>query len=811
MQINKRLTILIFLLLLTQNLLAKDIVLKIMDKDIDIPLEGVKITSSQIEEMYFTNAEGKISIPIDETLRSITLTYSSPGYETKKSNIKEFDKEITIILSMGNVLEGKELLIEESYYTKKDKVGTSILVDKEELKTLAMRGTIEDVFSSIKTLPGVSFTANFMTDLSIRGGHPEEIVASLDGFIIRHPFYWGSSTSIFNPNIVDSVIFNNGVFNVKYGMSNSGLLEVGTKKPNQGLKIFTNMAISTIEAYIQTPIGLKNAGLMFGARATYLETTMGLIWLAQGVDVPRVPYIYSGDMKWFWKPNERIELYVNGFIGADGIGMGSTNDESENIELKDMMLNDKLHAIAFSGIKILPNDKIFIHYFAGYEFLSSNYTYNATESGTKDLSIDIDLETDAAGHHVVHSMQTRLDLDFEIHKYIVLGVGGGLIYDFHSRDSESSYLDSELGLEITDNVNFGNSNQFNTSVYLNFNFNPIPEKLEIELGCRLDHFTASMEKYSVNSYPAANPRFYIAYTPIRNKKFMDYLTISLGVGLYSMMPSFTYTQEDPIVNLSIKQQKVLSNVLGLEILFPYGIKTKVEGYYKYYFDRYYENTEIVDGNTEYINHSNGIGHVAGFDLILKKKISRYFDGWISYSFIYARYYNPNTDDTDWTDDDEPTGIWYYPSYHRWHSINFVINIKPTPWLTISPTFGIHTGIPKTTFGDKIMYTDASGQLELYKRTEEYSDKKRTLPSFPLSIKVEFHHYFPKSKIKIEIYAAIDNILAIPAMHDSEKDKYYPVYNPDQNEKVDKYTGDIVLQDPAPYDVFTPSFGVKLSY
>ena len=311
----------------------------------------------------------------------------------------------------------------------------------------------------------------------------------------------------------------------------------------------------------------------------------------------------------------------------------------------------------------------------------------------------------------------------------------------------------------------------------------------------------------MNTYPAVNPRFYIAYTPVRNK-IIEYLTLSLGIGLYSKIPSYRYQIDYPINDFSIAPQKALNNVLGLEIMFPYGFIVKLETYYKYYFHRYYVNYEIQNnGDRRFVHYSDGVGHAAGFDIILKRKISRYIDGWISYSFILARYFNPHSDDLDFSLNGNPVGKWYYPNYHRWHSMNIVLNIKPTNWFTISPSFGIHSGLPKILYSDAEMYgAQKDGEmLELYTREQEYSDTERTDISFPFSLKIDFHHYFPKRKIGFELYIALDNISALIYTYNENID------NPDQTYIVNQYTGEIIKEEPLAYTTFMPSFGIKISY
>ena len=807
---------LLFLTAVIFNLISKELTIKVIDKDLKLELQGVKITINALEKAFITDKNGIVKIKVDDNIDRIAADCTLIGYQLKKVNIKNFDMENIVEMSIEGTVEGSELVIEDVGNEKKEKVGESLVIDSDELKTLSMRGTVEDVISSVKTMPGVSYSAGFMTDLSVRGGSADEIAATYDGFLVRFPFYWGNSTSIFNPNIVDCVRFDNGSIPVKYGFAMSGLLEVNLKTPDQGFRTDTKLAYSTFESLFQIPLDKEKSGLLMSARVTYLDLTIGPIWKATGVNVPRAPYIYDGNIKWFYKPNDKFEWYVNGFVGADGIGMESITDASQGIKTDDLLINNNIHAIGFGGIKALPTDKMFINWFAGYEFLSRKYYETITEKGDKDYSLDfknlygiqnnsfsVDLGNVAAATQLSNSAQSRLDIEIMIHDRVKMSFGAGILYDFANDTFENNYFDSNLNLTVDDMEDKGINNNFNNSLYLNFNFNLIPDKLEIDLGARVDHYFSKVGSHIMNTYPVANPRLFISFTPIKNLKGLESFTISFGTGLYSKMPDYPYDIETPISSFTINQEKVLTNVLGFEFMFPYGYNIKLETYAKYYFDRYYDNSYINDNNEKiYINHSDGLGFVAGFDLILKRKISKYLDGWISYSFMYVRYYNPQTDNLNGstTDSGDPTGIWYYPAFHRWNSMNVVLNIKPLNWLTISPTFGIDSGIPQTTFGDKEMYISYSGStpLELYRRTERYSDTERTLPSFPLGLKISFNYYYPRLKIGMEIYVSVDNIL-------------YYAWDPDKKQIVDKYTGDIIYQPSPAYEVFLPSFGIKLTY
>lgn len=814
---NKYKIFLLLGILLTANiaLFSKIVEVKVYDKDLELALEGVKINIPQLEQIFFTDLDGMVKFPVDDSVLRLSITCSLIGYSSKKAIIKDFDRVTELGMSIDGVMESEELVVEEEYYAKQDSVGTSMVVDKEELKNQAMKGTVEDVMSSIKSLPGIGYSSSFYTQLSVRGSNPDEVAASYDGFLVRYPYYWGNSHSIFNPNIVEAVKFNNGIFSVRNGMAMSGLIEVMTKTPDQGFRVYSKLGVSTFETYVQTPLGTLNSGLLFGGRITYLETTMGLAWKLMGVDVPRVPYIYNGDLKWFWKPHEKMEWYVNGFIGADGIIMGSNSLKSEGIESENYIDYSVLHAIGVTGFKILPNDKFFIHCFAGYEHLSSHYDSYQKDKGTKEYSqqfkdmydptgdrygdtFKTNVENKGQGINLLHSYQTRVDVDVTLTDYIMLSFGGGLIYDFENNVNKFSYLNPNDSYKVrSDTTDHGNFNQFNTSLYLNFEFNPVPDILKIETGVRMDHFGAFLTGgSSINTYPSAAPRLFVSYTPVRNLAAMDYFTISLGSGLFTKFPDIYFDKDEALPGINnVGQEYSLNNVIGFEWMFAHGFKVKLEGYYKYYFNRYYINTE----NDKYKYHSDGTGHVAGFDLLLKRKISRYIDGWISYSFVFARYYNPQTNGADYSNNGEPLGIWYYPDYHRWHSMNIVLNVKPTTWFTISTEFGVHSGLPKKEFGEvKPIHPLYTNGQELYERERRYSDTLRTGVSLPLDIRFDFHFYIPKTQVRMEIYAAVDNIFSF-------------FWQPDRRETLDVYTGDVVLENSAAYEVIVPSFGVKISY
>jgi hypothetical protein len=203
---------------------------------------------------------------------------------------------------------------------------------------------------------------------------------------------------------------------------------------------------------------------------------------------------------------------------------------------------------------------------------------------------------------------------------------------------------------------------------------------------------------------------------------------------------------------------------------------------------------------------DGEGIIWGFDLMLQKFTSRYWDGWVSYSFTHARYRNPQGVEADAVVGGEESAgdRWYYPSFHRFHTLNLVLNIKPVDHFNIAARLGFASGTPRREVDAITPYPvrlpDGS-IIEKWKRAEVYSDTARTGFSVPLDLKFSFYGFNRAGKTRSEIYVAIENLLSL-------------VYTPKSNTTFNSYTGkENEGSDDADYELPIPliSFGFKWSY
>jgi hypothetical protein len=336
-----------------------------------------------------------------------------------------------------------------------------------------------------------------------------------------------------------------------------------------------------------------------------------------------------------------------------------------------------------------------------------------------------------------------------------------------------------------------------------------------ELGLRVDHFhLTGKDGFSIQTKPALNPRLNIDFNVFKNHGFVQSFDISVGTGLFSSINSAVVFAEEKYNVTEMKPNRSWTSVMGTRLELGSGFIVNIESYYKYVYDRTY--VPINFNNLEEFvvePQFNGIGRVWGFDLLLQKLQSRYFDGWLSYSFNWAKYRDPDGGLSNLGLSGGNMGDdWYFPSYHRFHNLNLVLNIRPKPNINIYTRFGLASGLqlPRR-IGDKptrypvYVYegfgSSANKFIEKYFWPSISDENNRSTLSLPMDIKFSLFGKNSTGKVRFEVYVELENVLAL-------------LYTAKGNTSFNEYTGEVNTgSDTATYEIPIPipSFGFKISY
>jgi hypothetical protein len=792
----------------------------------------------------------------------------------------EGPRRITVALRLGGVLENRELVLEaERPGTSETKSGRSVALSDRELARTAEIGIVEDVMTSIKLLPGVGYSGMFNAMPSIRGGDPGDLMAVLDGFYLERPYHWGGGFSIFDPKMASSARLSHGVFSSRYGHTISGLLEVSSKTPSPTeTELEAAIGSSAASLNLSFPLAGKG-GILFMGKATYWDTlvwaakglsrampdneTLGMI-----NSVSAAPFIRSAAISANYRFTGNLEMKANAFFGSDGVGAAYRNvyDDEEiqgNVNMDFEYGN--YQGFLITGLTFNPVPSVVLKAAAGGGFIRTSAggfidnrvtvrynqefldDYNLSGlgliAGQSYTAPNINAELDAG--MTIANFQGRVDLDWDLGRGFIAAAGVQELYSlWKQREDVTLFLETPIaGLpsEITSlllkelfpikdlpdaaiirRVGYTGDvrNQgFTTSAYGLVEYASPNRKFGAELGVRVDHLYFLGRDFSVQTLPVLNPRLNLDFGVLKNRGAVDSLTVTAGTGLFSSMnESVSFIEKNSgIGDYDMKMNRSWTSLIGTKIDFERGYSFSIEGYYKRVFDRAYITADATSSNTIIPAFAfDGVGNVWGFDLQLQKFESRYWDGWISYSFNWAKYRDPRTGDRGLNTGSTESG-WYYPSFHRFHNFNMILNIKPVNRLNIAVRFGFASGRITPRTGDKIysypvqevdenyLPVVENGNpviIQKYRRDSWYDENERSAWSFPLDVKFSFFLFDRKGRVLTEIYTGAENLLA-------------PVFAArGGNTTFNEYTGRVDTgADSASYGLPIPmvSFGFKWSY
>lgn len=810
MNSNKKRAIVVLLLLFPLIFaVAREVEIIVRDADLNQPLEGAIIRSWDGAE-YAANAQGRLILSVPDD-REVIISIAYPGYTNLRLPIPLQGDFFTAPLHLQGLMENQALVIEA------DRVGSSntdvgrsdgrgAAIGGEVLSRTAETGLIEDTMTAVKLLPGVGYTGFFDAMPSIRGGEPGDLMAALDGFYIENPYHWDGGFSIFDPRMIENARLSHGVFSARYGNTVSGLLELSSKQPSAENAEFTlGLSTNAADLSLSFPLpsnGVSRGGIMVMGKLTWWQPFIELAHLFMPIsrNVKQAPWIASGAVSANYRLNPDLELTLNGYFGGDGIGFSYINDVDEpDLTGTSSMSHFFDNKIGFlnTGLIFNPRNDMLLKASLGAGLNETNAHIDREDK----LSVrSVPLEEEEFHHRTdrtIHA-QGRVDFDWDLGRALpglLFAAGAHERYSnwsFNREDSDpgAARIAASSSSASPDPAVDARSDAFFSSAYTLLEYLTPGRKFGAELGLRFDHqFLLGEDDLSLSTAPVFSPRLNLDFLVLEKRGPVEAWNMTAGTGLFSATdPNLRYLEKNKINDdFVLKPVRSWTNLIGTAVDFSFGLRFSVEGYYKLLFDR-----TVADriSTNETVYQFDGEGRVWGFDLLLQKTESRYWDGWISYSWNDVQY--------------RDIAGWYYPLFHRFHTLNLVLNIKPLERFHIAAHLGFASG--KLTRTIKSVSTAsapaADGQLiNLY--IPVYADEpERTGFSLPLDIKFSWYLYKPNSKVRTEIYLGVENLLGplLPSIKSA-------VINPYTGAE-ETAGGMAVMTELA---IPLPSFGVKWSY
>jgi hypothetical protein len=589
--------------------------------------------------------------------------------------------------------------------------------------------------------------------------------------------------------MIESAQLSHGVFSTRWGHTISGILDIRAKHPTAG-EAGVDLAVSTsaTNLNLSIPLGEKGGVALMG-KVTYWDPFVELakLFVEEVRYITTAPYIRSGTLAAHYAFTSDLDAALNGFFGGDGVG-GHYDDPGRTA---DANYDNKIGFLT-GGINFYPLGTTLIKTRIGVGLLQ-NDTNITIQSINKTSILLSDMTVNA---------QLRFDLDHDMGGGFLLAAGLEGRFNQWNRGQKWERRDS-FGIILPSpppiSVEFINRG-INSGVYTLLEYKPGDSRFSAELGLRGNHFFIFGDDgggYTLQSLPTVDPRLNLDFQVLEEKGPVDSLTITVGTGLFSALANGiqNITSSSNVGFLDMKQSRSWTTLAGTKIDLTGGWSFSLEGYFKYVFDRGYNLRELspMGVNFYYSEFAfDGESIIWGFDCMLQKFESRFLDGWISYSFIDARYRDPQVSNAE-----RNNGDWYYPSFHRFHTLNIIANYKPVQQVQLTTRLSFATGIPLL---ETVGITQDVVSPPHWVREQAYSDSSRMGFVIPLDIKLSFFEY-ARGKVRREFYMSFENILSL-------------VYRPAGMKDFDSETGEEVTGiSVASYDLPIPliTFGIKWSF
>jgi hypothetical protein len=674
----------------------------VIRSDSRAPIDGATVSSGG--KTATTAKDGRFVLRLPAAPASVTVAATGFFPLTTTVDLAErdvLDAELT--LAPPSVFESSVEVLAPAPSPSSSPSATAI-APATVLKTA---GSVDNVFRTLHTMPGVAATQEISSRITVRGGSPDQNLTVMDGVEVHDPFRLFGLASAFNPETIQQFELATSGFSAKYGDRLSSLLLIENRDGDRSRRFGTSGSLSITDANLifegRLPGRARGSWLVTGRR-TYYDQIAGRM-----VDA-KFPQFADLQAKAVWEPAAGRKLTAFGLRSRQSANIDDNRPEDdERVRVEDDTRNDLL----WMRFDTPVGARIRSTTVAGYSRTQANFGFNGRlDTGFTERS-NAPFELDKPKVELVFSRQIEVN-DVSGRQELAWSLGahtldvGGELHRLRTHFRWTQVGDSNPGPPI------GTSNQTGVAYpeHLDSQLNSTRAgawvidtwrpgtRARIETGLRLDRST-------INEHTTLSPRVAASFAVNRG------LSARASFGRYAQSPGYEKSgQSDEILNFTaesaqdLRTQRAYIASLSFEQMLGSGAAVRVETYYKrlsdlllgrleteperlarlaeYNFPASHASSLPVEPLVTTVPSNDGRGRGYGFDVLLSRMtapVDAKMRGWISYTFGKA--------------DLDAYGRTYPFAYDRRHAISAVLAYRLSSKWEFSSTTRWATGFPRT--------------------------------------------------------------------------------------------------------------------
>jgi hypothetical protein len=498
-----------------------------------------------------------------------------------------------------------------------------------------------DILRALAALPGAVTPNDFLANLLVRGGGFDDNLILLDGVPAPYPFHFGGLESVFHPGLLQDAVFLPGAFDVRFGDTLGGVLDLHTRRPSQGVS--------------------GEAGL-------------SLIQASALASVGEGPVRAQGSYRRGW-----FDLV----LPADSSFIGIPRWEDHHAQISAALGGGELNALVFGSRDSLvakggpgSSDSRFESAFdaAGLAWRSGPDVWRVEARGAASWAdVNIDLGPDLQLRRQPYAFSGAVEADWKPEEH---SVNGGLEWQQTNTILRGAF--ARLPVELGSGVDFNALSRTAidalgrkavASAWLQDRWQ-LMERAAMSLGARYDHIDISSEFHF-------SPRWSLELGP-----FWQASTFRFGVGDYFQSPNALETVPGWALGAA-HASTVRSYTASLQQgLGP--AELRIEAYHKD-FEHRIPDTIVPTGvtyNPVVVLNAAGTGWAEGAEALLRLPPVGPLSGWFSYAWSSVIRGNPETG-------------YFDADFSQPHVGNVVLELR-LPWsMELGTRWRLASGIPYT--------------------------------------------------------------------------------------------------------------------
>ena len=628
-------------------------------------LPGVTVYLPEINKGVITNGYGFYSMTLEAGEYELEIRYI--GFQGIKTKIV-LDKNI----ELNHLLIPSTVFLDEvevnAALLEKESESSQMSLIKLSPKSIQDIPTLfgeKDVLKVLQLLPGVHSSNEGSTGLYVRGGGPDQNLLILDGAVVYNFNHLFGFFSIFNGDALKSTELYKGGFPARFGGRISSVIKMDIKDGNkEAIHGKAKVGLISSSGLLEGPIKKGKTSFLISGRRTYADLLLSPLMPKE--DGRIAYYFYDLNTKIHHEFSDKDKLYVSGYFGRDIFKLVEKYDN-----LKDVFKLGWGNATTTLRWNHQFSQKIFTN----TSLIYSNYKYFNTNETSESTSN----KTTIGSKSTVNDYAWKYDVDYfpNINHAIKLGAG----MTFHRFIPSGFFLKSDEVDNISSQVEI---NSIESAIYAEDDFK-LNGRLNANLGLRFTHF---IEK-DVNYYNI-EPRISIGYQLTNDLAIKtSYAEMNQYIHLLSNAGEGIPTDLWVSSTDRIKPQHSKQIALGIAKDFKNQITITLENYYKtskgiitYREGAQFAYSDISQNNVSWEdNITTGKGISYGTELLIKKKVSGKFNGWLGYTLSK----------TELQFDELNNGKKFLAKYDRRHDVSIVAIYNISDNKTLSATWIYGTG------------------------------------------------------------------------------------------------------------------------